>query len=132
MMFLMRQSYEHRAKHGEHVGLNEGYEELKTVHEQQHNDAERVESETETNAHRPSEEDDAGETQYDSVSCHHIGEETDHERERFGKDTEQLNHRHYGHWVCLQEERHLRPEDFLPIFLVAEEVDGNHRAYGKE
>ena len=132
MMFLVRQSDEHRAEHGEHVGLDEGYQKLKTVHEQQHDDAERVESETEANAHRPSEEDDAGETQYDGMACHHIGEETDHESKRLGEHAEKLNHRHYGHGVGLQEERHLGPEDFLPVFLVAEEVDGYHRTYGKE
>ena len=66
------------------------------------------------------------------MSCHHVGEETDHEGKRFGEHTEELNHRHYGHGVRLKEKGHLGPEDFLPVFLVAEEVDGNHRAYGKE
>ena len=101
MMFLVRQSDEHCRKHCEHVCLDECDEELKTVHEEQHDDAERVESESESHSHRPSEEDDSCETQYDGMSRHHVGKETDHEREWFGEHTEELNHRHYGHGVRL-------------------------------
>ena len=132
MMFLVRQSDEHCRKHCEHVCLDEGYEELKTVHEQQHDDAERVESESESHSHRPSEEDDACETQYDGMSRHHVGKETNHKSERLGENAEELYDWHQRHRISLEEYRHMGPEDVFPILLVAEEVDGNHRAYGKE
>ena len=101
MMFLVRQTDEHCRKHCEHVCLYEGDKELKAVQEQQHDDAQRAESACKPSAHRTSEEDDACETQHDGMSRHHVGKETDHEREWFGEHTEELNHRHYGHGVRL-------------------------------
>ncbi len=66
------------------------------------------------------------------MSRHHVGKETNHQRKRFGKYSEKLYHRHYRHRISLKEQRHIRPENLFPIFLVAEQVDGQHRAYGKE
>ena len=43
-MLLMRQSDEHSTQHREDVGLHEGNQQLQGVHEQQHDDAERVQT----------------------------------------------------------------------------------------
>ena len=54
MVFLMGKADEHSTQHGEHVGLNEGYQQLKGIHEQQHQKAEQVQTNTHTDAQRPS------------------------------------------------------------------------------
>ena len=105
---------------------------LKTVHEEHHYGTYEVQTDTVAHAHRPSEEDDAGEAQDDCVSCHHVGKETDHESERLGENAEELDNWHQWHRISLEEYRHMGPEDVFPILLVAEEVDGNHGADGKE
>lgn len=51
VMFLMCQPDEYRTKHCEYVRLNESHEKLETVHEQQHYDAEGIQSESEAYAH---------------------------------------------------------------------------------
>ena len=51
VMFLMCQPDEYRTKHCEYVRLNESHEKLETVHEQQHYDAEGVQTESEAYAH---------------------------------------------------------------------------------
>ena len=66
------------------------------------------------------------------MSCHHVGKETDHQGEWLSEYSKELDNRHDWHWISLQEKRHLRPEDFLPVLLVAKEIDCQHRADGKE
>lgn len=71
-MFFMCQSYEHSTQHCEHISLDECYKHFKTVHEQQHYNAENIKTETISYAHRPTEEDNASETQYHRMACHHV------------------------------------------------------------
>ena len=125
LMLLMCQSDEYGRQHSEHVGLHKGYQQLKGVHEEQHDGTEQIQSRTHCRSHGPAQEDDAREGQYHSMSCHHIGKETDHQREGLGEDTEQLNGWHDGD--SLQEEGHIRPEDVLPVLTVTKQVDCQER-----
>ena len=132
LLVLLSQTDEHGAQQGEDISLNECHKHFKTVHEEHHYGTYEVQTYTVAHAHRPSKEDDAGEAQDDCVSCHHVGKETDHESERLGENAEELYDWHQRHRISLEEYRHMRPEDVFPILLVAEEVDGNHGADGKE
>ena len=51
MMLLMCQSDEDSTEHGEHISLDEGNQQLQTVHEQQHDDTEDIQAHTETDTH---------------------------------------------------------------------------------
>ena len=132
MVLRMCQSDEDGTQHGEHVSLDECHQELQTVHEEYHDKAEQRQTRAEERVERPSDEDDGGERQDDGMSCHHVGKETDHQRKGLGQNTKQFDEGHDGHGVCLQESRHVGPEDFLPVLLVAEEVDGQHGAQRQE
>ena len=131
-VFLVCEANKDGAKHREHISLDESDEQLKTVHEQQHQCAEKIESYTEADAHRPTEEDDTCEAEHHGVTCHHVGKETNHKSERLGENAEELYDWHQRHRISLEEYRHMGPEDIFPIRLVAEEVDGNHGTDGKE
>ena len=128
----MRKSDEHSAQKSEDISLNESHQHLKTVHEEHHYDADEVKTKTIAHSHRPTEEYHTSETQDDCVACHHVGKETDHKSKRLGEHSKELYHWHERHRIGLEEERHFRPEDVLPILFIAEEVDGNHRTEGKE
>ena len=132
MMFLMGKTDEHGTQHGEHIGLHESHQQFEGVHEQQHDDAEQVQAQSETYAHRPTKEYHTSETQYHGMACHHIGEKTDHQCEWLGEHTEQFDDGHDGHGISLQEQWHIGPEDFLPILSVAEQVDGQEGAESQE
>ena len=132
MVLGMSKADEHSREEREDVSLNEGNEDLYEVHEEEHEAAEGVKAETHAGTHCPSEEDDAGKGEDDGVTCHHVGKETDHEGEGLGEDTNDLNDGNQRSGVGLQEERHLGPEDFLPVLFVAEDVDEKHRADGEE
>jgi len=60
------------------------------------------------------------------MSGHHVGEQTNHQRERLGNYPEDF---HDGHQGNGQFEKHgnFRPKDFFPIGLGTEHVDDNHR-----
>ena len=126
----MGKPYEDSAQQSEDVGLYEGDQKLQTVHEEEHQDAEDVKSDTEAHTHCPSQEYHAGEAEYHGVTCHHVGEETYHQGKRLGKDAENLDDGHQ--WNGLQEDWHIGPQYVFPILLVAKEVDGQHRAYRQE
>ena len=126
----MGEPYEDRAQQSEDVGLYESDQKLQTVHEEEHQDAEDVKSDTEAHTHCPSQEYHAGEAEYHGVTCHHVGEETNHQGKRLGKDAENLDDGHQ--WNGLQEDWHIGPQYVFPILLVAKEVDGQHRAYRQE
>ena len=123
---------EHRTEHGEDVSLNESHQQLKQVHEEQHDDTEGIQAKTESDTHRPTEEDHAGETEHHGVPSHHVGEETDHQGEGLCEHTEQFDDRHDRSGIGLQEQWHLRPEDLLPVLFVGKDVDGQHRAQRQE
>ena len=127
-VFLMGKPDKHRTQHSEDVSLNEGHQQLKQVHEEEHDDAEGIQAKSESDTHRPTEEDHACEAEHHSMSCHHVGKETDHQRKGLREDTEELDDGHDRCRIGLQEQRYLRPEDFRPVLLVGEDVDGQHRA----
>ena len=132
VVFLVCQADEHGTKHSKHVRLYKRYQQLKCIHKQKHDDAEDVQTHTKTYAHRPTEEDNACEREYHSVSSHHVGKETDHKCEWLCEHSEQLDKRHYWSGICLEEQRNLRPENLLPILLVGKQVDGKHCTYSQE
>ena len=51
VMLLMGEPDEHSTQHSEDVGLNEGHQQLEQVHEEQHEDAEGIQAETESDTH---------------------------------------------------------------------------------
>ena len=118
-MVLMGKPNEDRTQHGENVSLDESNQQLQRIHEEQHDDAEGVESKAESYAHRPTEEDHASERQDHSMACHHVGKETDHQGERLREDTEELYDRHNRGGIGFQEQRHLRPENLLPMLMAS-------------
>ena len=132
LFLLVCETDEHGAQQREDVSLDESHQNLKTVHEEHHDDADEVETHTVAHAHRPAEEDHTSEAQDDRVACHHVGKETDHKGKRLGEHAEELDYRHERHRVGLEEEWHIRPENILPVLLVAEEVYGHHRAESQE
>ena len=132
MMLRMRQTDEHGREQREHVSLNKGHQQLHTIHEEEHDGTEEIESETHAYAHRPAQEYHAREAQDDGVSGHHVGKETDHQCEGLGEDAHHLDDGNERCGIRLEEQGHLGPEDFLPVFLVAEDVDQEHRAEGEE
>ena len=124
MMFFVRQTDEYGAEHRKHIGLHECDQEFQGIHEEQHDDAEEVQAQTKAHAHAPSEEDDAGKTEDDGVTCHHVGKKTNHERKWLGKYTEKLYYRHDRSRVGFQEQGHLWPKNLFPIFFIGEDVNG--------
>ena len=132
LVLRVRQSYEDGTKHRKDVSLDEGHQELQTVHEEHHHETEQRQTRTQEGIQRPSDEDDSGERQDNGVTGHHVGKETDHQGEGLGDDTKDFDNRHDGCRISLQEHWYVGPEDFLPVFLVTEEVHGQHRTEGQE
>ena len=93
MMFSTRESDEHSRKQSKYISLHESHEDFDEVHEEQHDTAEDVKSDTIRCSHRPSEEDDTCERENNRVTSHDIGKETDHQCERLSKYTYELNDR---------------------------------------
>ena len=132
VVVLVGKPDEHSTQHGEHISLDESHQQLKRIHEEQHDDAEGVQAETESHTHRPAEEDHAGEREDHRVACHHVGKETDHQRKGLGEHAKQLDEGHDRSRIGLEEEGHLGPEYLLPILLVGKDIDGEHRAQCQE
>lgn len=127
MFLTLGQAYEDGGEEREDVGLDEGYERLHGVHEQEHDAAEESQSRGHTQSHRGTQQNDAGERQEDSVACHHVGKETDHQGEGLGNHTDNLNNDQEGPDV-----EGLGEEYFLPVVLVAKQVDCYHGADSQE
>ena len=51
VVFLMGKADEHGTQHGEDVCLNKGHQQLQQIHEEQHEDAEGIQAETESDTH---------------------------------------------------------------------------------
>ena len=62
VMVFVSQTDEHGTEHRKDVGLYEGHQHFEQIHEQQHDDAESIQSQSEADAHCPAEEDNARET----------------------------------------------------------------------
>lgn len=131
-MLRMSKADEHGGEEGEHVGLYERHKNLDEIHEEEHEGAEGIEAEAHASSHGPTQEDDAREGEDDGVARHHVGKETDHEGERLREDADNLDDGNQRGRVGLEEEGNLGPEDLLPVFLVAKDVDKQHGADGKE
>ena len=132
VMLFMGKPDEHRTQHGEDVCLNKGYQHLKRIHKEQHDNTESVQTKTKSDTHRPTEENHTSETQDHSVTSHHVGKETDHQREGLREYSEEFDDRHHRNGIGFQEQRNLWPEYLLPVFLVGKDVNGKHRTYCQE
>ncbi len=130
-MLGVSQSDEDCTQHGEYVGLDEGHEEFETVHENHQCEADDGQRGADDGAELARDEDDASEGKDDGVTAHNVGKETYHEGERLGEDTEHFDDGHHGHGH-FEPRGNGRPEDFFPVFLVAEEVHEEERAEGEE
>ena len=130
-MLLVCQSDKHGTKHREHISLHKSHQQLKRIHEEQHDGTKQMQSGTHSRSHGPTQENDTREGQYHSVSRHHIGKETDHQRKGLGEHSEQLYSRHDGN-RSLQEYGHIGPEDILPVLSVAKQVDSQERTHSQE
>ena len=62
------------------------------------------------------------------MAAHHIGKQTNHQRDGLGEDAENFNHRHQRQF---QSHGHVGPENFFPVFFVAGEVGHQECGYGK-
>ena len=131
-MLLMSQSDKHGTEHREDISLNKGYQQLQAVHEEQHDDTERFQTDTIAYAHGPTQEYHAGEREDHGVTGHHVGKKTNHQGKGLGDDTKELDDGHDGRGIGLQEQRHLWPEDFLPVLFVGKDIDSQHRAECQE
>ncbi len=118
------------AEHGEHHRLDEADKHLEGGHEHTHNDAHGTHAEEDAQCFGGDEEDDAHQRDGDSVSCHDIGKETDHECEGLGEDAYELYRR--DEREGLERHRHIGPEDIFPIMLVAAELHDDKGAEGEE
>ena len=109
---------EHGGEEGEHHSLNEAYQTFETHHKNAHNDAHGAHTVEHASRHRSHEEDDARHCHGNGVSRHHIGKESNHQSEGLRKNTDELNDGDNG-YRCFQPCGNLRPEDVLPVVLVA-------------
>ena len=125
------QSDEHGAEHGEHHRLNEAYQTLQAHHEDTHEYTECAHAQLHSNDFSRNEEDDTCNGNGYGVSSHHVSEETDHECEGLGENTHELDDGNDG-YRCFQPCWHIRPEDILPIMLIAAELHDDEGAESKE
>ena len=132
LMFGMSQADKHGTEHRKDVSLDEGYKELQTIQEENHDKAEYGKTRAKCRIERPSDEDDGCKRQDNGVACHHVSKETDHQGEGLGDDAKDLDDRHDSNGISLQERWYIGPEYLLPVLLVAKEVDGQHRAERQE
>lgn len=95
-MFGNRQADEHCREHGENIGLDKCHDALEAIHEDQHDSAEHGDAGADGDADLHGYEDNGDESQNYGVSCHHVGEKTNHQGERFGKNAKHFNDRHDG------------------------------------
>ena len=127
----MGQSNEYRAQHGEYKSLDEGYQELEEVHEDHEQEADGADAGPRDDALLKRNENYACQGDCYGVSAEDVGKESNHQCERLGKYTKELDDGDDG-------DRHLEPpgyvwpKDILPVVLVAKEVDQQHRAQGKK
>ena len=84
------QSDEDGTKHGEHHGLDEADEHLKSGHEHTHDDADGTHSKEHADRFGSYEEDDAHERNGDGVPRHDVGKKTDHQGERLCENAHEL------------------------------------------
>ena len=65
------------------------------------------------------------------MTSHNVCKESDHQGERLSENTDELNHGDNG-YRHLEPCRHIRPEDILPVVLVARELYDDERTESQE
>ena len=131
-MFIMllvglRQTDEDGREECEDVSLDEADQRIEQEHEDRESDREHYRSACGSDAEGCEDEDKECQSDNDHVTTHHIGEKTHAEGSRLGEHTEHLDELHDGEGT-LQPDRHIRPEDILPIMLAAEHVGNDEGA----
>ena len=126
-----RQTDEDGREHGEHHCLDEAYQTLEAHHEDAHDDAQCRHRQLYGDSLRGYQEDDTRDGHRDGMTCHHVGEKSDHQGEWLGEDTYELDHGDDG-YRRLEPCGYIGPEDVLPVVLVARELHDDERAEGQE
>ena len=109
-------------EHGEDEGLDVGHQTFEQADEDAHEDAHHRDTGADAGTEDVAEDEDEGhEAENHDVACRHVGEESYHQHDGLGEDTDDLDQRH--------EREYLEPggdaggvEDVHPIVLVAAEV----------
>ena len=108
-------------QHREYQCLNEANKYLQKHHKDTHSHTHNGHGRTKYNTHSRHDEDNTGQSQCNSMSCHHISKETHHQCKGFCEDSKNLNHWHQRYWH-LQPCGYIWPKDILPIMLRTREV----------
>ena len=131
LRFHPSQADEHGGQHGEDHGLDETYQALKTHHKDAHQYAQCRHGELDGYGLTCHQEDDASDSHGNSVTCHHVGKKTNHQRKGLCEDSHKLNDGNDGN-RSLQPGGHFGPEDFFPVVLVSRELYDDKRAERQE
>lgn len=85
VMLFNRGAKRHRSKHRENISLQRSYQEFQSRNEQCQNDGSR------RDPNRLKDEDQRYQREHQDVARGNVGKKTDHQRERLGKNADQLN-----------------------------------------
>ena len=114
----------HRTEQGEDECLDERHQQLHQSHEDVEENGDRRHSPADNRVHLAEDENQRDERQGDDVAGGDVGEESHHQHERLGEDTDGLHQRH-DRQRNLQPPRHARRvEDVFPVLLAGGE--GGH------
>ena len=132
VLFYVRHGDKHRRQHGEYHRLDVAYQHFKQHHENAQQHGHRCHDASQHITHHSAQgehdEDDARQGDGNDVTCQHVGEKSNHQSYRLGKDSEELNERHQGNGE-LQPHGHVAPENLLPIGLGACNVHYEERTH---
>ena len=132
MLLNVSKREEDSTQHGENQCLNETYKDFEEHHEDTHRHTNKRHRHARKSVNAPHDKDDAGKRQSDSMSRHHVGEETNHQCKRLGEDTKEFNERHDSHRICLEPRGHFGPENLLPRLLRSRNIHHDECTEGEE
>ena len=114
----------------EDISLQERHQQFQQIHEyaeqHRHERHRRIHGRPHADRH----EDHARQAQNHRMSGHHVGEQTDHQRERLRENPDQLDRRHHRHGN-LEPCGYFGPENLLPVLPRSEQVHGKERTQRK-
>ena len=124
MMLRMRHKDKHGGEDGKHIGLYETHQRVEQEHKQGESEGEHRCGGTHSHSKQAAENEyQRHKHNHHHVAAHHIGKQTNHQRDGLGEDAENFNHRHQRQF---QSHGHVGPENFqyslLPVRLVTRNV----------
>ena len=93
---FLSQADENGGKHREDIGLKKGYKQFQAVHENTQEHGDDYHRAVDCRSHSGRHKDDAGKNEYDGVTCHDIGKESDHQSKGLGEKADKLYKGHNG------------------------------------